>query len=302
MSAWVGRFAPARLPRIVAAARAGLERVGRFGEHRAVRHGLVVAGVIFAVALARTAATGDPYIGYDAHAYWQAAALDHPYATTIAGGFDGAGGLYEYKYPPVFAQLLAPVHLLPWPVFLGLWTLLLYGTVLWLAGRWAPLALLFPPVLGELWLGNVNLLIGAAVVLGFRHRGWWAFPILTKLTPGIGLLWFAVRREWQAVAAAAAATGAIVIVSFLLAPGLWADWLVALGTQTDATLSPLRQSAPVNLPVRLAGAAVLVIWGARTNRRWIVPIAVALAVPFAWWNVFSIAIAAIPLSRRSHPG
>lgn len=281
---------------------AGMRRawawLGRFGEKRAVRDGLIVAGVVFAIALARTAATGDPYIGYDAHAYWQAAALDHPYASTIGGGFDAAGGLYEYKYPPVLAQVLAPVHLLPWPVFFGLWTLLLYGTVLWLAGRWAYLVILFPPVLGELWLGNVNLLIGAAVVLGFRSGSAWAFPILTKLTPGIGLLWFAVRREWRPLGLAILVTGAIALVSFILAPGLWADWLAALGTQTEATLAPLRQSAPVNLPVRLAAAALLMVWGARTDRRWCVPLAVSLAVPFAWWNVFSIAIAAIPLARR----
>lgn len=295
------KFTLARFSAVVAAARSGLERVGRFGEHRAVRHGLILAGVVFALALARMAATGDPYIGYDAHAYWKAAALDHPYATTIAGGFNGAGGLYEYKYPPILAQLLAPAHLLPWPVFLGLWTLLLYGTVLWLAGRWALFALLFPPVLGELWLGNVNLLIGAAVVLGFRSGAAWSMPLLTKLTPGIGMLWFAFRREWRPLVWALAATGAIVAVSFALAPGLWADWLVALGTQTEAALSPLRQSAPVNLPVRIAVAVVLLAWGARTDRRWVVPIAVSLTVPFAWWNVFSIAIAAIPLGRRRPP-
>jgi hypothetical protein len=272
-----------------------IDRIGRFGERRAVRDGLILAGIIFAVVLAFKASGGDPYLGYDAHAYWQAASLDHPYATTIAGGFNGAGGLYEYKYPPPLAQILAPLHLLPWPVFFGLWTLLLYGTFLWLAGRWAFLVLLFPPVLGELWLGNVNLLIGAAVVLGFRSGAAWAFPILTKLTPGIGLLWFAVRREWRPLIVSLVVTGAISAISFVLAPGLWSDWFTALGTQTEATLAPLRQSAPISLPIRLAAAAAIVVWGALTDRRWVVPIAISLAVPFAWWNVFSIMIASLRL-------
>ena len=280
---------------MTARVRALVEALGRFGGRRAVRDGLIVAGVVFAIVLAFKAAGGDPYLGYDAHAYWQAAALDHPYATTIAGGFNGAGGLYEYKYPPPLAQLLFPFHLLPWPVFLGLWTLLLFGVFMWLAGRWAYLALFFPPVLGELWLGNVNLLIAAAVVIGFRSGTAWAFPLLTKLTPGIGLLWFGVRREWHSLALAVAVSAAICTGSFALAPVLWADWFTALGTQTEATLAPLAQSAPVGLPIRLAVAVLLTVWAALTDRRWVLPIAISLAVPFAWWNVFSIAIASLRL-------
>ena len=44
----------------------------------------------------------------------------------------------------------------------------------------------------ELSGGNIRLL-GVAAVIGFR-RPPWSFVILTKVTPGIGLLWFVVRR------------------------------------------------------------------------------------------------------------
>ena len=54
--------------------------------------------------------------------------------------------------------------------------------------------------------GNINLLIVGAVLIGFRYPWAWAFIILTKVTPGIGLLWFLTRREWRHLAIALGAT------------------------------------------------------------------------------------------------
>ena len=267
-----------------------------FGSRKPVQHGLIIASAVFVVVMIRAAASGDPYVGYDAHAYWTAAALDDPYASTIAGGFGGQGGLYEYKYPPVLAQLLFPVHWIPWPIFLGAWTALLLLCLSLVTGRLLLFALFLPPVLGELWLGNVNLLIGVAIVVGFRWPAAWAFVILTKITPGIGLLWFAVRREWRALGIAMGATAVIAAASYLLAPDLWADFAVAMRTQLDPALGSAGQAIPLALPGRLVAASVLVAWGARSNRRWVVPVAAAIAVPFTWWNILTIALAAIPLA------
>ena len=61
--------------------------------------------------------------------------------------------------------------------------------------------------------GNVSLLLAVAIVVGFRWPAAWALVLLTKITPGIGLLWFAVRREWRHLAIALGATAAIVAVS-----------------------------------------------------------------------------------------
>ena len=49
----------------------------------------------------------------------------------------------------------------------------------------------------ELAGGNISLLLAVAIVVGFRWPAAWAFVLLTKVTPGIGLLWFVVRREWR---------------------------------------------------------------------------------------------------------
>jgi hypothetical protein len=273
-----------------------LDRTIEFGSRPAVRHGLMVGCAVFVVVMVQTAASGAPFVGYDARAYWEAAALRDPYASTIAGGFGGEGGLYEYKYPPPLAQVLHLVHWIPWPLFLGLWTALLLGVLGLQAGRLLLPALLFPPVLGELWLGNINLLIGLAIVAGFRWPAAWAFVLLTKMTPGIGLLWFVVRREWRALGIAASISAAIAGASIALAPGLWADFLEALRTQTDPSMSAAGQAIPLPLPIRLVLAAALVAWGAATDRRWVVPLAAILAIPFSWWNVLVLGVAAIPLA------
>ena len=73
--------------------------------------------------------------------------------------------------------------------------------------------------------GNVSLLLAVAIVVGFRWPAAWALVLLTKLTPGIGLLWFAVRREWRSLAIALGATAAIVAVSFVILPDQWRDWV-----------------------------------------------------------------------------
>ena len=278
--------------------RSAFDRLGRALSHPAVMPGIAVASAVFVVAMILFATRGDPLIGYDAHAYYHAATLDDPYRSTINGGFDATGGLYEYKYPPPLAQVLAPLRVIgvPWPLFLGAWTALLLASLAWMGRRWTLLILLFPPVLGELWLGNLNILLGLAVVLGMRWPAVWAFILLTKITPGVGLLWFLVRREWREMALALGATALIAGISFALAPSLWQQFLEATQTQLGATVDVPRQAAPIPLPLRLAVAAVLVVWGARTDRAWVLPIVVALSVPFLWWNVLAVLVASIPLA------
>ena len=114
-------------------------------------------------------------------------------------------------------------------------------------------------------------LIVAVAVWGLRWPALWSFVILTKVTPGVGLLWFAARREWRHLGIAVGFTAAIAIVSFVVAPGTWFDWVAFL-----RTLSP---SDGVPLWARLAAAAALVVWGGITDRRWTVVLAVTIAAP-----------------------
>lgn len=225
-------------------------------------------------------------IGVDAHTYWTVDPAD-PYGGTRPGETD------TYFYAPPFAQLVGPLQAIPWPWFAALWTLLLTAALVWQAGLWTAPVILMVPVFAEMTVGNIHLLIGAAILLGFRWPWTWSLLLLTKVTPGLGLLWFAARREWRSLAIALGATAAIAGVSFVLAPGLWFEWVSVLVDATGAEAWPFTIQVP--LPVRLALAAAVVVWGARTDRRWALPVAATLALPVLWVNGLAILVAAIPL-------
>ena len=236
--------------------------------------------------LAAAHALGLLEIGVDAHTYWSVNPAD-PYGATRPGDF-GA-----FFYPPVAAQLLAPTHLVPWPWFAAIWSLLLAAALVWQAGLWTAPALLLVPVFAEIGVGNIHLLLGAAIVLGFRWPAAWAFVLLTKVTPGVGLLWFVVRREWRSLAIALGVTAGLSAASFILAPDLWLRWVEVLTAAASAEQWPFTITVP--LPIRLVAAAAVVVWGARTDRRWTVPAAATLALPVLWVNGLSMLLAMLPL-------
>ncbi|HEY2888639.1 MAG TPA: glycosyltransferase 87 family protein, partial [Candidatus Limnocylindrales bacterium] len=170
-----------------------------------------MVGIIAAVAVwAVVWAFGEPWsrfliTGQDARCYW-VPGFDAPYALSQWTA------PIAYVYSPAFLQLLAPLKVLAWEPFLGIWTVLLLLAVRFLSGpRLFVLALVLaaPEVIG----GNIHLLVAVAIVIGFRYPAAWSLILLTKVTPGIGLLWFAVRREWRALGIALGATAAIAAVS-----------------------------------------------------------------------------------------
>jgi hypothetical protein len=220
------------------------------------------------------------FVGLDARAYW-GIDLAHPYVSS------GLGEVSTYLYSPAFAQLMAPLSNLPFEVFLVGWMFLLAAVFVWLVWPWPWAALiLFLPVTYELFVGNIHFLIAATIVLGFRAPAVWAFPVLTKITPAVGLLWFPVRREWRGLAIAVGTIAGIVLVSFVIAPSAWVDWVRFLLS------SPGRSE--VLLP-RIALGVALVLVGAATGRRWFVPVAVFISLPVVWINSWVILLAVIRL-------
>ncbi|HSH21566.1 MAG TPA: glycosyltransferase 87 family protein, partial [Candidatus Caenarcaniphilales bacterium] len=260
--------------------------------HRAV---VLALGVLLAAAtLAAVVAGAEPLNearlgpGYDGRAYWEAA-RGTPYGRQV--GVFGA-----YLYSPAFLQAFALLGALPWELFLGLWTAIALGALALMVGP-----LLFAPLLAvafpEVWGGNIHLLMAAAIVVGFRWPAAWAFVLLTKVTPGIGLLWFAVRGEWRSLATAVAATGAVAFASWLFVPTLWAQWIGVLVSNSAA--STVAGSVPIALEVRLPLAVGVVVYGARRNHDWLVPIAAMLALPVLWWGGLSMIVGAVALRRRT---
>ena len=129
--------------------------------------------------------------GMDARCYWVPTLADPYLHSTWTDQI-------AYPYSPAFLQLLTPIRLLPWQVFMAIWAAILMAAMTYLTG----------PRL---------ILLGSRVLradgdLGRQHRdargrrrscsasagpAAWSFVLLTKITPGIGLLWFVVRREWR---------------------------------------------------------------------------------------------------------
>ncbi len=226
--------------------------------------------------------------GFDARAYW-----GFPRDPLYAGP-GTANGYGIYRYSPAFVPLMTLWTAIPWQVWVVAWTVFLFAVYLWMSGRnWLPL-LAFPPILFELSMGNIHLLLAAAIVLAFRWPATWSFVLLTKVTPGVGLLWFGVRREWRPLAVALGATLAIVVVGFVVAPNAWLDWIRSLA-ETDPSIGPNVISIP--LAPRLVAAAVLVTWGARTDRRWTVVAAATLAVPTLWSHSLAMLVGCVALPR-----
>ena len=227
--------------------------------------------------------------GRDAHAYWSTD-LTRLYAGARVGADDA------FLYSPAFAQLIAPLTELSWPTFYGLWAGLEMAALVYLVGpigAGALTALHLSPLHRELWTGNIHLLLAAVIVIGFRSPGVWAFAVLTKLSPGVGVIWFAIRREWRQLFIASVVTGALVVASFAVAPRLWVEWAAVL--QTNAGVGSWH-SPPIwsRLPVAVA----LLGWGAMRGHRWTVVVASFLALPVLWDVSWTMLLGVVPLLRR----
>ena len=251
---------------------------------------MLVAGWIVGAYLLAVQAPRLRGFGFDAFAYWNVS-MPEPYAIPV--GLPGS-----FNYAPPVALVFDWFSVLDWATFLWLWTALLVGTVIWMG--WSPLgigiAFAIPFVALELYHGNIHILLAAAIVLGFRHPWTWSFVLLTKPTAGVGLLWFVARREWRELGIALGATAVLCLASLLVAPGLWADWFDHLVANLE--VPAWRTSIPVPLWVRLPLAAALVIWGARSDRRWTVVVASMVAVPVLWFATLAMVIGVIPEWRR----
>jgi hypothetical protein len=257
---------------------------------RAVRDGLIISGWLATAFVYLIVTYYGRSFGYDAFAYWSLD-FDDLYGRTMSNNF----ALGSFRYGPPIAFLFGPLGALPWWLFLWLWQAVMLATIAWLGGRWWLVLLALPVVALELYHGNVHLLIAAAVALGFRHPWAWSFVILSKITPGIGVLWFAFRREWRSLAIALGATAVIAAVTAVVAPHYWTEWIDSIVSNID---EPQHYSVPPPAPIRLPLAVLLVAWGARTDRPWTVPVAATIALPIIWPHGLTVALAAIPFVRR----
>ena len=233
--------------------------------------------------------------GWDSHAYWAAWHRGSIYV--------GAPEQRDaFLYSPAFAQAVWPLAQLPWPVFAAVWGLgntALFAWLLWpLPLQWRLIAMMVAGI--EVVNGNVWALTAVVLVLGFARPGLWVFPLLTKITSAVGLVWFATRREWRQLGIAIATAAVVIAVSAAFAPNLWQDWLVFLTNGGGRGSSFALEGRFIPPIVRLPVAAAIAIAAAKKSRpTWLVW-AVLLGSPVFALESFAV-LAALPRLRRFSP-
>lgn len=224
----------------------------------------------------------------DAHAYWIADPNNlypHPELLQHNG----------YIYSPAFELIVGWARLVPFEVFVAVWRALLLATLVWLAGPFTIIVIFLPPVASEINAGNIQILLAAAIVIGFRYPGTWAFVLLTKVSPGIGLLWFAMRRQWRALAWALGLAVVIVAVLVVLWPDRWVAYLRLLTAGSPPPVPPYNLSIWVRLPVAVA----FVVLGGWRGWRWPVVVGATLALPLFYFLSPSMFTGVLPYLRVS---
>lgn len=240
--------------------------------------GLVVGKIVQSV-------VDEPRVyGQDSHAYWLAAQGELSYSRA-------AGTLDAYLYSPAFLWMLKPLSWLPWSFFLAAWTVLLLVIAVWLVRplRWPWAVPLFIYCLPEVLVNNIFLLLAMAAVLGMRWPAMWAFPVLTKVTMGLGLLWFARRGQWKKFMVGAAATALVVLIGCVLQPQAWLEWFEFLVSNRDGTKDGVALFA-----LRCLIAIALVITASRFNIPWLLAPAMLMASPVLVSIVPAALLVAIP--------
>jgi alpha-1,2-mannosyltransferase len=206
-----------------------------------------------------------------------------------------------FTYSPFAAVLFAPLAAVPTQVARYLVTALsvaAYVTVGTMVGRRLGLrlekvlpllvvGLALEPFIRTVLLGQINTLLMLGVVLDClvltRGRGWLVgFATGVKLTPGVFVLYFALKRDWVAVRGAVLGFIVSVTVGTLVMPGAsltyWTGGFARLSKWgTDAVIGSDNQSLygamlralgtvsapPLASPLLLVAGVALGLWAAR---------------------------------------
>jgi hypothetical protein len=253
----------------------------------------VGASLLLVVAVNRWAVPSDE------HAYWLASQrllngepLYDPTASIVTP--------YAYWYPPVLAQVLAPVAaVLPSMAFTAAWTVLLLVCV-WFLGGWKPLAglalIAFLPVAVELWFRNIHLVLAVLVVLGLRRwPALFAVGASIKLAPGLGIAYLAARGRWRDAGVATAVGIAILAVSFVISPDAWRQFIEIV---TGRGPGEANGFLPIPYFIRAIVGLVLAIVAGRLRPSLGEPlliVAITVALPTLWFTALSMLAALVAL-------
>lgn len=187
--------------------------------------------------------------------------------------FDQSLKYHNYSYPPVTLLYTWLFALLPYPLAYVAW---LGGTgafFVWAArpylrdaGLPAWMAIVAPASVINMWAGHYGFLVGGLWLAAFHYlpkKPWLAGaligciivkPHLAVLAP-IVLLY---RREWKAIAGAAATAGGLVLLSLLIfGPDLWEVYLTRTAMLQAAMVDDLGTFFIMMMPTLMPSLAIL---------------------------------------------
>ena len=257
----------------------------------ALRMPIAVIGWIVLLALSLRVAGLDLV---DARTYYTVDLSDAYASSTLnEGGF---------VYSPAFALVAQPLQGLSFEIFARL---ILIGSAValgFMVTPWMAALLVLvqaPGVSGELAVGNIDLVIGALLVLVWRRPWLWSAILLTKVTPGVGLVWYATRREWRPLALATVATLVVVLISLPFTAQAWPEWF---GVLTGQNVRVADAQVMIPFAARALLGIGIVAFAGSTDRLWLIPIAAAISVPIPNAPHWTMALASIRLYRANgHP-
>ncbi len=248
-------------------------------------------------------------------------------ATVVAGGGDPYA-VAGYLYPPAGAIVMMPLAALGPEAGLWAWFAIKIAIALWCVldatrGRPALVRVLsivlvatLLGVLDDLWLGNVSIVMTAAIYLAVsRDSPWAALPLGIVLGAFAKpflipfLLWMFVFRRRGAVVAVGVAAAVTLMGAVLMGPSSYRAYLDALRAATGLDLSyslGLSGTAPGLLVPASIGALVVfavLLWASRDESSllvWSLLIGLVAAPYVTHYSVLPV-LAGIPLFARSHP-
>jgi len=194
----------------------------------------------------------------------------------------------SFWYAPPIAVLFAAVSWLPLTIQTLALLALRVVSLRIIAGSWigAGIACWFPLVAFDLGGGNFNLPIAASIVWAAEGRPQLAvLGALAKFGPALAI----DPRQWRRVVP-------VVAIAFLITVPwlhLWPEYVTHLVANIATPLGP---QIPIPLPVRLVGAAALLV-GVRTP--WARALAATIAIPAFYWGTLVVLIAPVAVAVRS---
>ena len=248
---------------------------------------LAVVGAAAGVAVAWMHVKGDPLA--DAHAYYEAATrLNHGqplYPANLDPNLN-----HIYLYPPLLAQLLRPLALLPYEWFALGWELIVIATFVWLLqhlgvrrqSTWIAIGLLGVPIGWALTIAQAHIPMTLLMAMGQP----WSIALAAnlKLFPALIALYWLGRRDWESLIAFFVWSALIVAAQIIIDANDTFAFVRAVGFDQTGEPGVLRNFSiytisPIAWAGALAVAAIAILAAARTRWGWAVAVTVATLAP-----------------------